>query len=383
MKSNKILTNELVTRDSQYSFFRHIGILPNPDMILSRTGKTIEAYRELKNDPHVWSCIQSRKSGVLSLDHTINRSEAGDFVHRTVERAFAEIDLDKFIRDILEAPLFGFQPFEIVWKPTGGRPNILLPESIKAKPQEWFVYSPEGVLKRRVAGSPKGASLPEYKFINVQYESDYLNPYGHALLGKCYWPVTFKNGGLRFWVNFMERYGMPVMIGQYNRGASSEEVEKLAAIMADMTEDSVIVSPSDVDIKLQEAARNSSVNLYQEMISHCNAEISKALLSQTLTTEIDGGSYAAAMIHYRIRADVVKSDIRIVEYAVNQLIKYIVKINFRESPSPVFRMITNDSDNPGRLERDIRLAENCGVRFTKKYWINNYGLRSEDFELDD
>jgi phage gp29-like protein len=382
MKQSKILTNELVTRDSQYSFFKYIGMLPNPDKILSRSGKTIEAYRDLKNDPHVWSCIQSCKSGTLSLEHSLSGNEAPDYVIRTIEDTLHSIDLNRFIRDILEAPLFGNQPFEIIWQPSASGVNTLLPSAVIAKPQEWFVYSPEGEQKYRTPDNPKGKKLPEYKFINVRYEADYLNPYGHPLLGKCYWPVTFKNGGMRFWVNFMERYGMPIMTGQYNRGASSEEVERLANLMAHMTEDSVIVSPSDVDIKLHEPSRNSSVNLYKEMITHCNAEISKALLSQTLTTELDGGSYAAASIHYRVRAEVIKSDVRLVEHAVNQLIEYIMEINFRGAARPVFRMIINESENPGRLERDIKLAADCGIKFNKSYWADNYGLKEEDFELE-
>ena len=46
------LTKELVTRDTQYNFFKYIGMLPNPDKVLSKTGNTIEVYRNLKNDPH-------------------------------------------------------------------------------------------------------------------------------------------------------------------------------------------------------------------------------------------------------------------------------------------------------------------------------------------
>ncbi len=378
MKNSRILTSELVTRDSQYSFFKHIGVLPNPDKILSRNGRTIEAYRELKNDPHVWSCVQSRKSGLLSLDHSITANGASGDAVSLIESALDSINLSGFIRNILEAPLFGFQPFEILWEASGSH---ILPVEISPKPQDWFVYAPDGSLRYRTPDNPQGRKLPEFKFINVQFEADYLNPYGHALLGKCYWPVTFKNGGLRFWVNYMERYGMPVMTGQYKRGASGDEVERLASLLANMTEDSVIVTPSDVDIELHDASRNSSVRLYKEMVDHCNREISKVLLSQTMTTQLDGGSYAAALIHYRIRADVIKSDARLVEFAVNKLIDYIIELNFRNTPRPRFKMIIDDSDNPGRLERDIRLAREAGLRFNKDYWARNYGLREEDFEM--
>ena len=76
MINKKYLISELITREMQSPYSRFIGMLPNPDRVLRRTGKTVEAYRELKNDPHVWSCIQSRKSGTLSLETRIVQNKA-------------------------------------------------------------------------------------------------------------------------------------------------------------------------------------------------------------------------------------------------------------------------------------------------------------------
>ena len=117
------------------------------------------------------------------------------------------------------------------------------------------------------------------KIINVQFESSYMNPYGNSLLAKCYWPLKFKNGGLRFWVNFTEKYGMPMLVGQYSRGASQDEVQKLADSLNNMTQDAIIVTPMDVKVEMKEAVKSTSVELYRELIKHCNAEISKAILS--------------------------------------------------------------------------------------------------------
>lgn len=219
------------------------------------------------------------------------------------------------------------------------------------------------------------------KILNVQYEASYMNPYGHALLAKCYWPITFKNGGLRFWINFMEKYGMPILMGQYTRGASFEESQKLADELANMTEDGVIVAPSDIDIKLHEAMRTSSVNLYKELIKNCNAEVSKAILSQTLTTEIDMGSYAAAKTHFKVRREVVQSDARLVEKAINRLIAYIVDLNFSGGKYPKFRILINDADNMQKVERDLKIARTGNVRFTKKYWMNSYGFKEDEVEV--
>jgi phage gp29-like protein len=114
------------------------------------------------------------------------------------------------------------------------------------------------------------------------------------------------------------------------------------------------------------------------MINHCNSEISKTLLSETLTTEIDSGSFAAAQTHFRVRKEVVISDSKIVENSINKLISYAVKINFNINKFPKFQFVINDSDNLTKIERDIKLVQS-GVKFTKDYWMKTYGLSDSDF----
>ncbi len=369
------LTKQIKYNDDWFAALSNI--LPNPDTVLRRTGKTIEAYRELKNDAHVWSCIQSRKSGLLSLDFKIIANGASDAVVREVEQMIKALDISKIEREILEAPLFGYQPMEIIWKINRRGPYRFVPVDFVAKPQEWFFFDSERQLKYKKKGVPEGVPVPEHKIINVVYEASYLNPYGNALLQKCYWPVVFKNGSLKFWVNFTEKFGMPILMGTYSRGGSQEEADKLLDALAALVEDSVIVAPEGVNLELHEAAKSSSVALYRDLIKFCNAEISKAILSQTLTTELDMGSYAASQTHFKIRKEVILSDIRLVENTMNKLIKEIVDLNFT-SPYPQFSLAMNDSDNMQMVERDTRLAQTGQLKFTKEYWMRTYGFRDED-----
>ncbi len=371
--SRKFLTSELVRRRNRLSFFNYIGILPNPDEILNKSGNSLDSYRKLKYDPHVWSCIQSRKSGIQSLDYTVNGSEASIEQTKLIEYFLGEVNLSSLLRDVLEAVLFGWQPFELIWNEVEHSGRYLLPMKIQAKPQEWFCYDTDG--KLCIRGKSGGATaVPNHKFAVASHEASFTNPYGEALLARCYWAVTFKNGGLRFWVNFMEKYGMPVIIGKYTRGATSDEALKLAQTLSDMHEDAVIVSPSDIDINIAEASRNSSTELYLEMINFCNTEISKALLSQTLTTELKSGSLAAAQTHYKIRREIIAADSKIAESFINSIIRLICDINFGTGKYPKIKFALNDADNTQKLERDLKLAA-AGVPFKLQYWANTYGIK--------
>lgn len=341
MKYQEILTNEVITRDMINSVYKMMNALPNPDKILRKSGNSIEAYRDLLQDPHVWSCLQSRKSGLLSLRWLIESNGASAQVVHEIESMLSNLDIHKIAREALEAPLFGFQPMEIIWKITDSGRKMIVPADIKAKPQEWFFFNQDGQLCYRKSGEPKGVIPPPAKILNVQYEASYSNPYGQSLLAKCWWPVKLKNSDLKYWINFTEKYGMPVLIGQYTRGNTTDEAEKLIEALNNVHEDSVLVAPSDIKIEFKEAVRNSSSALYKDLIKFCNNEISKAILSQTLTTELEMGSYAASQTHFRVRREVILSDVRLVEGVMDKLIRHIVDFNFRK-PYPKFRFIMEE-----------------------------------------
>ncbi len=364
---------------SENNFFKSFAnILPNPDTILQKSGKTISAYKVLKNDAHAWSCIQSRKSGSINSEITILPNGTDENKIELIEQIFSNLNMEQIFRDILEAVFFGYQPMEIYWQKKG---DYIIPEKIVAKPQDWFYFDLIGNLKYRSYQEKKDEITPEYKIICPQHEASFDNPYGVALLSKCYWPIQFKSGSMRFWVTMAEKYGMPMLLGKYTRGATFQEAEKLANSLMELVQDSVIVTPSDIEVSLHEPNRVSSVALFKELINLCNAEISKAILSQTLTTELSGGSFAATSVHQEIRREIIASDIKIIESTLNQIIKYIFEINFtNEINIPKAKLLADDLDYSQKLERDIRLSKDAGLKFNKNYWIKTYGYKASDFE---
>ena len=393
-------------------------------------------------DPHVFACTQSRKAGVLSLDWEINRGLDKDKNAVAIEELLKKLDIHKLISDILDATQFGYQPLEIIWKKT--KSGHVLPEKIIAKPPEWFCFDDDNNLKFRTKENYYGEIVPDKKFLLAQNNPSYNNPYGERTLSRVFWSVTFKKGGLKFWVVFTEKYGMPHLIGKHPRGASREETttladmledmvqdapfgertlsrvfwsvtfkkgglkfwvvftEKygmphligkhprgasreetttLADMLEDMVQDAIAVIPDDSSVEIQEANKSSSAEIYEKLIDKMNSEISKAILGQTLTTEIGStGSYAAANTHMAVRQDIIDSDKKLVESVINQLIRWIYEINFSNEEIPVFEMYAPEEVDLTLAQRDKILSE-TGVKFTKDYFIKAYGLEDEDFYI--
>ncbi|MEE0495249.1 MAG: DUF935 family protein [Cyanobacteriota bacterium] len=375
----KGITEEIATRKRALNFYSLANILPDPDIVLKKQGKDIRIYKELLCDPHVFACTQSRKAGVLSLDWEINRGLDKDQNAEDVENLLKKLDIQKIISDILDATQFGFQPLEIMWK--RDKSGHIMPERVTAKPPEWFCFDDDNNLKFRTKENYYGEIVPDKKFLLAQNNPSYNNPYGERTLSRVFWNVTFKKGGLKFWVVFTEKYGMPHLIGKHPRGSTKEETNSLADMLEDMVQDAIAVIPDDSSIEIQEASKSSSAEIYEKLIDKMNTEISKAILGQTLTTEIGStGSYAASNTHMQVRQDIIDSDKKLVEGVINQLIQWIYEINFANAEVPVFELYEPEDVDLTLAQRD-KILSDTGVKFTKEYFIKNYGLEDEDFDI--
>lgn len=375
----KGITEEIATRKRALNFYSLANILPDPDIVLKKQGKDIRIYKELLCDPHVFACTQSRKAGVLSLDWEINRGLDKDQNAEDVENLLKKLDIQKLMSDILDATQFGFQPLEIIWKKD--KSGHIMPERVTAKPPEWFCFDDDNNLKFRTKENYYGEIVPNKKFLLAQNNPSYNNPYGERTLSRVFWNVTFKKGGLKFWVVFTEKYGMPHLIGKHPRGSTKEETNSLADMLEDMVQDAIAVIPDDSSIEIQEASKSSSAEIYEKLIDKMNTEISKAILGQTLTTEIGStGSYAASNTHMQVRQDIVDSDKKLVEGVINQLIQWIYEINFANAEVPVFELYEPEDVDLTLAQRD-KILSDTGVKFTKEYFIKNYGLEEEDFDI--
>lgn len=374
----KKLSDEIATRKRSINFYSLGSYLPDPDIVLRKQGKDVKIYRELFCDPHVFACIQSRKAGVLSLEWEINRGLDKTKDAELVEDLLKKLDIHKLINDILDATLFGFQPIEIMWKKIG---NYVLPIELKAKPSEWFCFDEENLLKFRTKEHYWGEELPPKKFLCPQNNPSYDNPYGERVLSRVFWPVTFKKGGLKFWVVFTEKYGIPHLIGKHPRGATKEETDNLADLLEEMIQDAIAVIPDDSSVEIQEANKSSSAEIFEKLIDKMNSEISKAILGQTLTTEIGAtGSYAASNTHMAVRQDIIDADKKLVEKTINQLIQWIYEINFANAEVPVFELYEPEDVDLTLAQRD-KILYDTGVKFTKEYFIKTYGLEEDDFDI--
>jgi phage gp29-like protein len=374
--------DHFATRLRANDFVRLMRNLPDPDPILKKMGRGITALQELLSDSHLESVWGVRCAAASGAEWFMTPGDDSSGAQATAE-AFAEelkeMDVPRIIEEMMDAIAYGYSPLEVLWTAKEGRWGI---GNIVGKPPQWFEFSQENklVLKTGVFGTEE---LPENRFLLVQHRPSYANPYGVKVFSKCFWPVTFKKSGFRWWTVFVEKYGGAFMYGKYPANAGEQFKKELLEALVKMVADSVAIIPEGSEITISSASdKKGGSDVHSAYIQMSNSEISKAVLGQTLTTEIgDAGSYAAAQTHNDVREDIAAADRRRISAAFNRLTAVYTFYNFGAAAVPPLFEFTEDEDlRIEQAKRDVDLIQGR-LRFTKQYYIREYGLQEDDFYL--
>lgn len=373
----KTLTEQIASRSRSIDFFGLGMYLPNPDPILKSQGRDICIYRELRTDPLVGGCIRRRKAAVKSLERGLERGRATEQVFRFIRDMLDNMDISRIIGEMTDAVLYGYQPCEIMWEKSAKSWTVV---DIVGKPPEWFQFDNDNLLRFRAKGGGlEGEAVPLNKFVVPRQDATYDNPYGFPDLSMCFWPVTFKKGGMKFWVRFAEKYGSPWVIGKHPRGTAQGEIDLLLDSMEEMVEDAVAAIPDDSSIEIKEAAgKADSSDIYQNLITLARSEISIALLGQNQTTEAYSNR-ASAQAGLEVTSDIRDADADIVVSAINQVIKMAVSLNFGDVNCPLWQMWEQGTVDDVQATRDEKLSR-AGVVFTPQYFKREYQLQDGDID---
>lgn len=369
------LSDHIATRGRSIDFSALGFYLPNPDPILRARGGRIELYRELRTDAHVGGCIRRRKSAVKALEWGLDRDRAKSRINREIEAMFADLDLERLIGEAMEAMLYGYQPMEILWRKAG---NLIVPVEVVGKPPEWFHFDADNNLRFKTRDNPfHGEEIAPRKFLLPRQDATYQNPYGFADLSMIFWPIVFKKGGVKFWLSFTEKFGSAFSVGKLPRGATKEERAELLDSLEALIQDGVATIPDDGSVELIEmAGKSASADLYERLVMYCRSEVSIALTGTNQTTEANSNK-ASASAGLEVANDLRDGDAEIVAAAVNQLIRWIVEVNWGGAAAPVFSLWDQESRDKLQAERDKSLKD-AGANLTKAYFIRSYNLREGD-----
>ena len=266
-------------------------------------------------DAHLRCEFDKRRGAVLGLDWSIappaNASRAEKKLAAWVEEILRDVvdDLEDVILALMDAVGHGFAPVEIEWQRWG---TEWLPK-FHPRPQTWFKLDTTRRALRLDDGSSDGAEPIPMGWImhqHVKAKTGYLGRMGLSRV--LVWPFLYKAYSVGDFAEFLETYGLPIIVGKYPQSATPEDMSSLMRGVTALGHDARAIMPEQMAIEIQKITGSGSGTPHLEMVRWADAAQSKAVLGQVLSAEAKatGMGSGVADLHADVRRDILVSDAR-------------------------------------------------------------------------
>lgn len=369
----------------------------------------------LEKDPHAYAVISKRVLGVAggrvevtpatckpgSRDETLAIEIAENFDHQLQ----AIPDLSRHISALAWASFYGVAGVETRWARDGrgwlvDHFSFVHPRRLSYPvPGTWDLYIWDQGMVGTVYGlSPTrgvyGLRLADYpgKFVihAPQVRGDYPTREG---LGReiAYW-MALKLIGSRGAARYLERYASPIPEVTYNtasnsdkpgRAATNEDITQAQAAAESMARGSLAgyTHPDTIALNLTSGDAPGKSKLgYLEWLGFCNAEMSKAALSGTLTTEVGstGGNRSLGDTQKKGEIQLFRNDAKSLSASLDRdFVQWWVRLNYGDQAlrlRPHVRIhVEEDPDPMEMIERAAKACSN-GVPVDADWLADEVGL---------
>ena len=329
VKENEDITGELSFYKSQY--YSKSQIAPyNPDGLVTKKG-SLGIYQTMLNDEQVKAVLTMKKHAVLASGWKIIGEDEKQ--NEFVQKCFENISMEDKLFEILSALEYGFSVSEMIYDK--GEDGIVL-KDIKTRPPQSFEFRTDehGNLKKDGLiqyGSGNEIPLPVEKFIIYSYNSEFGNFYGRSDLRAVYRAWFSKDITIKFRNMYNERFGMPLVLANYEKSLSKSQQDDLEKIIKNIQAMTAIKVPKGVEISFLEALRRGTTD-YPQAIKDYDTAITRGILCPNLLgfTDINAGSYALGEKQFDVFIWILEKLRRDLESGVlyKQVIKRLIDLNF-------------------------------------------------------
>lgn len=328
-----------------------------------RKVKLFDLYSDILLDAHLCSVIDKRKTAVLKSPITFTKDGKENEVICELIKSPAFI---KMLDSLMDCRFWGHSLIEFEFNQ-----DTIIPHLI---PRKHVV--PEKGLVLISQADQDGILYRESPYSEFMLEAG--EPGDLGLLSKAAQYVIYKRNCLADYSQYSEIFGQPLRIGKYN---PQDEVARtqLKQSLEEMGSSSWAIYPEGTGIEFVESnSKTGSADLYKGLIELCNAEISKLIVGQTLTTEQGAvGSQALGNVHQAVEDKI--------EFADKLFIKNLLNFGFRDlllkRGYPADGEFDYIEDEELTIKQKIELAislDNKGLPIDDDYYYLTSGIPKPD-----
>lgn len=353
-------------------FFSRLNNLWHPNELLKKIGgfKNLEL---LYRDDAIYAAVDKRIAALLDTRLVI---EGGD---PSVEKFMREqiIPFERQLKQDFWWTIYnGFGVEQIIYNEdmSGRVAGFQREEFWRFEPQRDLIH-----VKLISSTDPQFINkiLPYGKWVLTTNNGSSSNPFGDSMAIRLITPWIFRCNGWDLWMDFAKRFANGFMHAKIEDVSQKDEVRQA---LEKSGKSAILVTDKNSDLSLIQPSRDSS--LYDMIDSKTVASIQKVILGETQSSDMaERGSSGSAGIHNEVRLEKTRADINLVESAINEAIFQIALVNdFSTENLPKAKLIYDPAFNMDLANRDQSL-HGMGVRFTKDYFVNNYGFNADEIEV--
>lgn len=333
-----------------------------------------------ERDAHLLAEMSKRKLAVMSLDWDVRPPRAATAHEKRAAEWVSEVLTDAvtpfedLVLALMDGVGHGFAAVELVWRSEG---REWLPE-FSPRPQEWFRLDRPRRALRLIDNSAEGAPLQPFGWALHTHGTPKTGYLGRAGLHRCLvWPFIYKAFGLGDFAEFLETYGLPIIVGKYQSTALPEDRSSLLRAVQALGHDARAIMPADMQLEIQKITGGGDSTPHLAMIDWADRAQSKAILGQTTSSEAraTGLGSGIATEHGAVRRDIRAADARQIAGTITRDVIYpLIALNLggidglRRCPRLAFDAA--EAEDIGELADGIGKLAAAGMTTIPVAWVH-------------
>lgn len=182
--------------------------------------------------------------------------------------------------------------------------------------------------------------------------------------------ILWKKNAEAAWSEYCEMFGQPLRVGKTNT-RSTADLDRMDTNLKNMGSAAYIVVQDGESIEFVESTKGDAYKVYDAKIAKCDAQISKRIQSQTMTTD-NGSSRSQSEVHERVAEKVEKDDLTEMQYLINdKLFPLLIKHGYKLE-NCLFEWSESKTITKDEFDRDMALDERFDIE--DQYFIEKYGV---------
>ena len=335
----------------------------------------------LEKEPLLAAHLNTRRLAVLSKPWRVQSKKQPELAAE-ISDALAKAGLQKAMGGLLAAVGFGYAGVAVDWLEGGAGIAGFRPIS-----NDRWLFDEGG---NPALSGADGRPIPLAEFHPAQImflvnDGAAGLPCRAGLLRTLLWLHMFKNAAFTEWNRFLERFGMPFLLGKIPSGDFSDEKKRrdLLASLLQVRSGGAGVGTTETTMDLLNGAAGNNSDAFESHQRYCDEIMTLTVLGQLASSDRGSGLSQGGM-QEEVRQDLLEADCAMLSEVVqNRLVDWLCRLRYGIDDTSDMCFVIDcqkAEDLNVRADRDEKIARAAGCKLKRDYVAEVYGVDLEEPE---